>query len=154
MPRLAADLLRENGRFPLLLAAAAAGVLVSGYLTLIHYRGDLLVCAVGSCETVQNSEYAELFGLPVALLGLLMFSAALGLVIAGRLRPGWTGGAALALFALTLAGSLFAAWLTYLEIFVIEAICQWCVLTALLTLVLCVLSADAVLRAPEGEEPS
>ena len=60
---------------------ALAGAAVAGYLTYVHYQPDALICTSGGgCETVQDSSYAELVGIPVALLGLLAFLAVLVLV--------------------------------------------------------------------------
>src|SRR5687768_15978336 len=57
---------------------ALCGIAVSSYLTAVHYQDTLLVCTgVSDCETVQNSKYAKLFGIPVAILGLAMYVAAL-----------------------------------------------------------------------------
>lgn len=115
-----------------------AGIAVAAYLTLVHYRDDLLVCAVGGCETVQNSEYATMAGIPVALLGLGMFVTVAGLSLLREVRPATAETATFIIFCLALTGTLFAAYLTYLELFVIDAICQWCVITALLTTALLV----------------
>ena len=61
---------------------ALAGVAVAGYLTYVHYQPEALICtAGGGCETVQESSYAELLGIPVALLGLLAYVAVLALVV-------------------------------------------------------------------------
>ncbi len=114
------------------LALALGGIAVSAYLTLVHYRDDLLVCAVGGCHTVQKSPYAELYGIPVAILGLGMFIAMLVLDLARRGRPESAETITLVTFALALAGTVFTIYLTYLELFVIHAVCQWCVLTAVL----------------------
>ena len=108
-------------------ALAALGSAISAYLTWVHYSGQLALClGAGGCETVQASRYAELAGWPVALLGLAAFVAAATLALV-RLRadaPVWT---LTALFGITLAGTVFAAYLTALEVFVIHAICPWCV---------------------------
>lgn len=116
------------------LTLALAGVVVATYLTIIHYRDDLLVCGVGNCHTVQNSRYAEIGGVPISLLGLGMYLGVLGLGLARWRRPAVGETATLAAFALVLAGALYAGYLTYVEIAVINAICQWCVVSALLTL--------------------
>jgi len=109
-------------------ALAALGSAISAYLTWVHYSGQLALClGAGGCETVQASRYAELAGWPVALLGLAAFIAAATLALV-RLRadaPVWT---LTALFGITLAGTVFAAYLTALEVFVIHAICPWCVI--------------------------
>jgi len=113
---------------------AALGVAVAGYLTWVHYGGELALCTgAGGCSAVQASRFATVAGLPVALLGLLLYLALLALALYRALRLD-TGGqvALLALFGLALAGTLYSAYLTYLELFVIGAICPWCVASAVL----------------------
>ncbi len=118
------------------LALAVGGVAVAAYLTLVHYRDELLVCSTGGCETVQKSPYAEIRGIPVALLGLGMYIVITGLLVLRQIRPERTEQTTLAVFALALAGTVFTIYLTYLELFVIDAICQWCVIFAIITWVL------------------
>jgi uncharacterized membrane protein len=105
---------------------AVAGVAVAGYLTYVHYQPDALICTSGGgCETVQESSYAELAGIPVALLGLLGYVAVLGLVA-------WDSELARTLaaaIALTAAG--FAVYLIVLQAFVIDAWCVWCLVNDL-----------------------
>lgn len=134
------------------LALSLAGIAVSAYLTLVHYRDDLLVCAVGGCHTVQKSPYAELEGVPVAVLGLGMFVALTVLNLLRRVRPQWAETLTLVMFGLVLAGSIFAIYLTYLELFVIHAVCQWCVLTALLIWSLVLVEGKLVLDSPGDDE--
>jgi uncharacterized membrane protein len=134
------------------LALAAGGIVVSAYLALVHYRDDLLVCSVGGCHRVQKSPYAELAGVPVAILGLAMFVAIALLGLLRLTRPNLAERISLVTFALALAGSIFVVYLTYLELFVIDAICQWCVLTALLTWGLLLVEGKLVLETPLGEE--
>lgn len=121
----------------LLALNAAAGILVSAYLTWTHLRGVVPVCVGGGsgCDIVQTSRYSEILGVPVAALGLVAYS---GLLLSAALK-GETA-ALLGLF-IALVGTLFSAYLTYLELFVIGAICQWCVASAALVvacLLLCV----------------
>ena len=100
---------------------ALAGVAVAGYLTYVHYQPDALICTSGGgCETVQESSYAELAGIPVALLGLLGYVAVL-LLVAWDSELARTLAAAI---ALTAAG--FAVYLLVLQAFVIDAWCVWC----------------------------
>ncbi len=110
--------------------------MVSAYLTAIHYDEGLLVCGLSDCHTVQTSDYAEILGVPVALLGLGMYAAVLALVALRWARPGLTVAVTAATFGLALAGTIFAGYLTYVELFVLEAICQWCVVSAVLTVLL------------------
>lgn len=142
---------REN---LLTLLLAIGGLAVSAYLTLVHYRDDLLVCSVGGCHTVQKSPYAELAGIPVALLGLGMYVVVLALVLARMARPAREDTITLVLFGLALAGTAFTIYLTYLELFVIDAICQWCVLFAIITWVLLLVESRRVWQGlqPSGED--
>ena len=117
---------------------AFIGVFVSMYLTLYKfgYIGSLQ-CAVGSCETVNTSRWATFFGLPVAAWGLGFYVSALALVFVGiQERYADSRALSLALVALTGWGVLFSGWLTYLELFVIDAICIWCVTSAVIVLVM------------------
>jgi uncharacterized membrane protein len=104
-----------------LLAVSAAGIGVAAYLTYVHYQPAALICtAGGGCETVQDSKYAVLAGIPVAVLGLAAWVAALVLTI-------WDSELARTLTAaLALAGLAFAVYLVVLQLFVIDAICVWC----------------------------
>lgn len=115
------------------LGLIVAGIAVSGYLTIVHFRPALLACAVGGCETAQTSRYAELGGVPIAALGLGMYGVLAALGLLRLARPARAPDLTMALFALTLAGALYTAYLTYVELAVIDAICQWCVLFALVT---------------------
>ncbi len=130
-----------------LIVLGLIGLAIAGYLTIEHYAGgDNPVCLVGGgCETVQHSDYAKLAGIPVPVLGLAGYVT----VLIGALLPGDVG-RMLGLFA-GLIGFLFSAYLTYLELFVIDAICQWCVGSAVvMTLVLIVSLLRAIRFAGVG----
>jgi uncharacterized membrane protein len=112
----------------LALALAAAGTLVSAYLTWVHYSGSLALCiGVGGCEAVQTSRYSTIGPIPVALVGLAGFVAILAAAIAHARGAAWS---LTPLFALSLAATLYVAYLTYVEVFVLGAICPWCVAVA------------------------
>jgi uncharacterized membrane protein len=100
---------------------ALAGLAVAGYLTWVHFDDAALVCvAGGGCETVQESEYAEIAGIPVAILGLVAYATVLGLVA-------WdTPNARLGAAMLALVGLVFSLYLLALQLFVIDAVCVWC----------------------------
>jgi uncharacterized membrane protein len=120
-------------------ALAMVGLLISAYLTWIHYMGVAPICVGGSggCGTVQTSSYATIFGVPVAVVGLAGHS---GLLFSALLR----GEIGVYLgFLVALVGTLFSAYLTYLELFVIHAICEWCVASA-------AIMVAALLRAASG----
>jgi uncharacterized membrane protein len=102
-------------------AVALAGIAVAGYLTWAHFADESVVCvAGGGCETVQESEYAELAGIPVAVLGLVAYSVVTVLIA-------WDAPyARLGAATLSLVGLLFSLYLLVLQLFVIDAICVWC----------------------------
>jgi uncharacterized membrane protein len=121
---------------------ALIGVFVSTYLTLykVGYIGTLQ-CAVGSCETVNTSRWATFLGLPVAAWGLGFYVVALALAFMSvQERYADSRKMAVALAVLTGWGTLFSGWLTYLELFVIHAICIWCVTSACIVLVMFLVS--------------
>lgn len=110
---------------------AVLGLAITIYLTYIHYRGIQPLClSSGGCETVQSSRYAELAGVPVALIGLIGYAG----ILAALALPGELG--ALAALGLTVIGFGFSGYLTYRELFTINAICQWCVGSAVIMTVL------------------
>ena len=123
------------------LVLGLAGLAVAGYLTYVHYVELEPVCGLGGdCERVQTSQWAEVAGVPVAVLGLVGYA----LILASLLVPGELGRVAGA--TLALAGFGFSAYLTYRELFTIEAICTWCVASAVLMTALAVVACLRVLR--------
>jgi uncharacterized membrane protein len=126
------------------LVLAVAGLAVAGYLTYVHYAGTAPICAggAGGCERVQNSSYAELAGVPVALLGVIGY----GLILASLAAPGDLGRIGGALLALI--GFGFSAYLTWVELVEIDAVCQWCVVSALLMTALAVSTVARAALAP------
>lgn len=124
-------------------AMAVLGLGVAGYLTYIHYAGIEPLCNIAhGCVKVQTSEYAELAGIPVAVLGLGGYVA----ILVALLVDGEWGRMAAALFALV--GFGFSAYLTYRELFTIDAICQWCVVSAILMTGLAIVTVWRMLSIP------
>lgn len=112
---------------------AGLGALVSTYLTYIKFANVAVFCSnVGDCESVNNSVYSEVAGVPIALFGLgaYLLIAAL-LVLEDRLAALRDYGP-LAVFGLGLTGTLYSAYLTYVELFILNAVCPYCVISAIL----------------------
>jgi uncharacterized membrane protein len=101
-----------------LLALVGAGI--AGYLTYARYAHASIACSTGGCETVQSSEYAEIVGLPVAVLGLAGYLAILATAFFADERARVAGA------ALALGGLVFSVYLIFVQVFAIEAFCQWC----------------------------
>lgn len=119
------------------------GIGVAGYLTYIETTSVQAVCGpVGDCNAVQNSSYARVLGiLPVGILGLLGYVAILIAWIVQRVREDrWGDYARLTMLGMALFGTLYSIYLTYLEIWVIEAVCIWCLSSAVLITFLMLLS--------------
>jgi uncharacterized membrane protein len=130
---------------------AVVGIAIAGYLTWVHYAGLEPVCVGGGggCERVQASRWAELAGVPVAVLGLGGYIA----ILASLALPEEPG--ALVAAFLSLVGFGFSAWLTYVELVKIDAICQWCVASAVVMTALALVSVARVLRgAPPHAAPA
>ena len=117
---------------------ALIGVFVSLYLTLykLGYVGTL-ACGTGSCEKVQLSKWGDFLGQPVAAWGVGYYLLVFAVAVAG-VQERFAGSPRLTttLLSVTGAGLLFSLWLTYLELFVIHALCRWCLGSAAMTVVL------------------
>jgi uncharacterized membrane protein len=122
-------------------ALALAGAGVAAYLTYARYSGSVIACSTGGCETVQSSSYAKVAGVPVAVLGLAGYLGLLATAIArGELAR--AAGAAVAFSAFG-----FSAYLLYAQLALIDAVCDWCLVSdAIVT----VAAALALLRFLAG----
>jgi uncharacterized membrane protein len=102
------------------------GLLVAGYLSIVELGGGVPTCGpIKGCEEVALSEYARVGGVPVAVFGVALSLVLLALAVAW-----WRSnlyGLLLAHYALSLVGVVFDAYFLYLQVFVIEAVCIWCV---------------------------
>jgi uncharacterized membrane protein len=124
------------------IAICALGLAIAGYLTYVHYAGVSPVCEIAhGCEKVQTSRWSEVAGIPVALLGLVGYAG----ILAALFVPGETG--LLAAAGGAVVGFGFSAYLTYREVFTIDAICIWCVASAVLMTALAVITVVRLLRA-------
>jgi uncharacterized membrane protein len=124
-----------------LLVLSLLGTGISGYLVYAHYFKIDPVCLPGApCEVVLTTRYADMWGVPLSLLGMLMY---LGLVVLNvwQLVKGEKAGlAAAGVYSLALAGTLFSLYLLYLEAFVIHGYCTWCLASGVVILVTFILS--------------
>jgi len=115
-------------------ALALAGIFVALYL-LLYKIGAVgnLSCSIGSCETVNTSKWAVFLGAPVAGWGVA-FYVALFVVALVSIQDRYADSLAISKLLALVAGIgfVFSAWLTSLELFVIHAICQWCVISAII----------------------
>ncbi len=137
--------------FPIL---SLVGLGVALYLAYVETQEVAAVCGpIGDCNAVQQSPYAKLFGvLPVGVLGAAGYIAILLVWFWGRLRKDWLAQKAnLAVFVMTLFGLIFSIYLTYLEPFVIKAVCAWCLTSAVIMAVLYFLSIHPLVQQWQSE---
>jgi uncharacterized membrane protein len=140
---VAAPLLAVRGALPavpswLAMVLVLLGIGVAAYLASIETTGSAAVCGpVGDCNAVQQSEYARLLGIPIGVLGVVGYLLIGGLWIVSRVTRGAAADWALVLMAAAaFGGTLFSAYLTFLEPFVIGATCMWCITSAIVMLAL------------------
>lgn len=133
----------------LLLLLSAIGLLDASYLTYIKLAHQEAACSgIGDCATVNASVYSEVFGIPIALLGAGAYLVLLVLLLMETRSEGWAAASAYGVFGITLTGVLYSAYLTYIEVAVLHAICPFCVLSAVV-MVLLFLLGNLRLIAPE-----
>jgi uncharacterized membrane protein len=121
---------------------AVLGLGISGYLTYVHYADVQPFCTgISNCERVQTSDYAVVTGLPVALVGVLGY---VGILLASLRSARLFRAAAV---YLAYVGFGFSAYLTWAELAEIDAICQWCIASALVMTALAGLATWRILRA-------
>ena len=132
------------------LVLTVLGLAVSAYLAWIKLTGNTASCGpIGDCESVNNSRYAVIGGVPIALLGMAGYLALL-IALAVERQSAWKEIARLAAFGVSLVGTLYSAYLTYIEVAVLKAVCPYCVVSAIAMtaiLILCILR----LRAAEAD---
>ncbi len=120
---------------------ALIGLADSLYLTYVKVTNQLALCGnLGDCESVNNSVYSEIGGIPIALLGAGAYLAILLALYVQRTSAEWYETAVLAVFGLSLVGVIYSAYLTYIEIAVLRAICPYCVVSAIVLVALLGLS--------------
>jgi uncharacterized membrane protein len=128
------------------------GLADSVYLTWVKWANAYESCVgIGRCDIVNQSRFSELWGQPVALFGALTYLALLALLVAERVRPGWQEWLQLAFFGVCTVGVLFSAYLTYIEVAVLHAICPYCVLSAVVITIMWVLGIARLLREPQHQ---
>lgn len=131
------------------LICAGLGALVAGYLTYIKLAHVEAICrGVGDCEAVNSSIYSQISGIPIAVLGLGAYLTILAVLALEPRVSVLQDYAPLAIFGLALTGTLYSAYLTYVELFVIHAICPYCVASAVLISGLLIMAVVRLMRGP------
>lgn len=132
-------ILVKSKMWTIVMALAFAGMLVTAYLTYQHYADPGgAFCNVNqyvSCDIVNQSVYAEIFGIPVAMLGFLAYAAILVMALAARQGRHAQAIVRFGTFFSGL-GLLFSLYLTYIEFFVLRALCIFCLTQQIIILII------------------
>lgn len=132
-----------------LIALCAVGIVLASYLVYVHYAHLKPICATGGCEVVQSSKWSRFLGIPVADIGLAGYVAILAslLVFKGDLNR-------LVPMCLALGGFAFTLYLKYAEFFLIKNYCIWCIASAVIMLIITVLTVWRYVRSPGQGAPA
>lgn len=138
---------------PFISMLVLAGLVVAAYLSYVEITHVAAVCGpVGECNIVQSSPYAQILGIPVAVLGLVNYLVVGALWAWQRARP-QNRQTAVALLLLSLFGVFFSIYLTALELFVIHAVCLWCLTSAVVTTLIMLVVVDGLTKRPSPLAP-
>ena len=133
-----------------LIFLAAVGLVDSIYLTWIKLSASG-VCVLGKgCEIVNTSQYSAIAGIPIAILGAGAYVTLLFILVMETRNAFFEFNGPMLVFGISLAGVLYSAYLTYLELFVIHAICEFCVLSAIMLLTMLILSGLRLRQTLQG----
>ena len=132
-----------------LVTLAIMGLLVSIYMTIYKITSNDNMC-IGSkdCSVVNASRYSELYGIPVAVFGVLGYAAILAVLLLERKRGFFSQNGNMLLFGLSLTGFLFTLYLIFLEIALIKAYCPFCIASQATMTIIFILSVIRVVRQP------
>ena len=135
------DLIARGG----ILLLALLGVGVSSYLLYEHFVAPIACFTGEGCQTVDDSVYSEIFGVPMSGIGLVSYLGIIALQLGSlRARDPLASYCQLAVFGAAVAGTVFGVYLTYLEVVVIQALCSWCLTSAVIITLILLLSLWAL----------
>jgi uncharacterized membrane protein len=135
----------------ILAISAGAGLAASIYLTVLKLTNNQDMCldGIGDCWTVNSSTYAQFLGIPTALFGVGAYLAMLALLWAETRYSFWKSNGPTFLFGFSLMGVIISLFLTYVEVAIIDAICPFCVVSAIAMLILFLVNTSRLVKVPE-----
>jgi len=136
-----------------MIVLAVIGLLVAAYMTVYKWTNNNAMClGSGDCGTVNASKYAEVNGIPVALIGFLGYASILGVLVLEKrkifMAEFFEENATLLTFGLALTGFLFTLWLIYVETVLIKALCPFCLTSQVVMTIIFILSIIRLVRQP------
>lgn len=126
---------------------AIIGLLDSIYLVWVKYTDQYALCGpIGNCESVNTSQYSEIYGIPIALLGAGAYFVVIVLLLLEDRNELIHEYSPMLVFGISLIGVIYSIYLTYIEIAVLRAICPYCVISAIVLVLLLVLSTIRLMQ--------
>jgi len=130
---------------------AFIGLVTSIYLTVMKFTNNQGMCleGLGDCWSVNNSIYSEFIGIPIALFGVGAYLSIISLLWVETRSVFWENNAPMLLFGVTLAGVIISGYLTYVEVAILEAICPFCVVSALAMVILFLVNTSRLVNTSD-----
>jgi uncharacterized membrane protein len=127
------------------------GLLVSIYMTVYKLTSNDSMClGSGDCSTVNASKYADVNGIPVAVIGAIGYLAILAVLFFENRNPFFKQNGTLLIFGMALTGFLFTVWLIYVEIALLKALCPFCVTSQVSMTIIFILAVIRLIRQPQS----
>jgi uncharacterized membrane protein len=132
------------------IALAVIGMLDSIYMTIYKITNNTVMCwGSGDCSTVNASKYSEIYGIPVALVGVGGYLAILALHLLENRNQHLRANATLYIFGLALTGFLFTLYLIYVEFALLKAVCPFCLTSQVVMTIIFIISVIRLVRQPQ-----
>lgn len=135
----------------IMLVLTVVGLLVAVYMTIYKWTNNNSMClGSGDCSTVNASPYSEIYGIPVALVGVGGYAAILLLLLMDSRNEFVRQNGTLFIFGLSLTGFIFTVYLVYIEFAVLDAICPFCLTSQIVMTIIFILSIIRLIRQPQS----
>jgi len=132
-------------------ALVILGLLVSIYMTIYKITSNNAMClGSGDCSTVNASRYSEVYGIPVAVFGVLGYAAILATLFFETRNTFFKQNSTLMIFGMALTGFLFTLWLIYVEVAILKALCPFCVTSQTAMTIIFIIAVTRLIRQPQS----
>ena len=132
-------------------ALVILGLLVSIYMTIYKITSNNAMClGSGDCSTVNASRYSEVYGIPVAVFGVLGYAAILATLFFETRNTFFKQNSTLMIFGMALTGFLFTLWLIYVEVAILKALCPFCVTSQTAMTIIFIIAITRLIRQPQS----
>ena len=132
-------------------ALVVLGLLVSIYMTIYKVTSNNAMClGSGDCSTVNASSYSEVYGIPVAVFGVLGYAAILMVLYFENRNRFFKQNSTLMIFGMALTGFLFTLWLIYVEVVLLKALCPFCVTSQTVMTIIFIIAVMRLIRQPQS----